>query len=452
MPADKVTVAYVHPNEISSNFHASLIGMLMWDAAHDGHLLHDTGQLAVRYGDSLPAARNMAAAAFLQSDAEWLLWVDSDMGFSPESLDVLLAVADKKTRPVVGGLCFASREYAKDGMGGHRVYPRPTIYRYQEHEGSMQFVGVTHYPVNRLVRCEATGSAFVLIHRDVLEKIGGDWYTRLTGDSGKLLGEDISFCVRVQAAGYPLYVHTGCRVTHQKTWWVSEIDWWDQYVAPPADERVAVVVPVMRRPLNAAPFMRSLRASTGLATVYAVCDPDDNDTHNAWLDAGAEVVVSDNGHTFAQKANCAYRKTSEPWLFLCGDDVVFRPGWYDQALHVARMDKAQVVATNDLGNEAVMAGVHATHPLIARRYVDELGASWDGPGVVVHEGYRHWFCDNEWTVVAQQRGVFASALGSKVEHMHPMWGKNETDATYRKGQTHADRDRRLWERRLKEHS
>jgi hypothetical protein len=100
----------------------------------------------------------------------------------------------------------------------------------------------------------------------------------------------------------------------------------------------------------------------------------------------------------------------------------------------------------------VTAGVHATHPLIRRSYVDERGASWDGPGTVAHEGYRHWFVDNEWTLVAQQRGVFASALGSVVEHLHPIWGKGADDDVYRKGQSQADRDKRIWVRRQKEHA
>jgi hypothetical protein len=47
-----------------------------------------------------------------------------------------------------------------------------------------------------------------------------------------------------------------------------------------------------------------------------------------------------------------------------------------------------------------------------------VGASWDGPGIVCHEGYRHWFVDDEITVAAQLRGVFQAALGSHVEHLH----------------------------------
>ena len=198
--------------------------------------------------------------------------------------------------------------------------------------------------------------------------------------------------------------------------------------------------------------MDSLRASTGLATVYAIAEPTDRETIEAWYEAGAQVIEHDTAHTFAEKINVGYTLTDEPWLFICGDDVRFHPGWLDHAAHVARTMDAQVVGTNDLANPRVTNGDHATHLLIARSYIDEHGASWDGPKVVCHEGYRHWFVDDELVMAAKQRGVWAMALASKVEHLHPVWGKAENDDTYRLGQVHADADGKLFKRRLKQNS
>jgi len=33
---------------------------------------------------------------------------------------------------------------------------------------------------------------------------------------GRALGEDIAFCIRAQALGFPVYVHTGIRFGHRK--------------------------------------------------------------------------------------------------------------------------------------------------------------------------------------------------------------------------------------------
>src|SRR5688572_29343981 len=79
----KVMLAYVHPNEVSASFHACLNGLIMWDASHHAFLIHEHGQLAVRCGtDGLVQAREKAVEGFLSSDADVLLWVDSDMGFA----------------------------------------------------------------------------------------------------------------------------------------------------------------------------------------------------------------------------------------------------------------------------------------------------------------------------------------------------------------------------------
>jgi len=201
---------------------------------------------------------------------------------------------------------------------------------------------------------------------------------------------------------------------------------------------------------NAERFMKSLRASTGLATVYAICKYNETEAAEAWRAAGA-LVIEGLGATFAERINTGYRASEEPWVFITGDDVEFRAGWLDHAQAVAGRNY-DVVGTNDLGNPRVTAGEHATHLLIRRSYVDEHGASWDGPQAVCHEGYRHWFVDDEIVLAAKQRNAWAMALGSIVEHHHPLWGKAEDDEVYQLGQSFADEDQELFEKRVSIHA
>jgi hypothetical protein len=211
-----------------------------------------------------------------------------------------------------------------------------------------------------------------------------------------------------------------------------------------------VIVPVLGRPHHAAPFMRSLRATTGLAHVTAVTTEDDTEAIAAWQAAGAEVLITDPDRTtFAQKVNDAYDATTRPWMLLVGSDVLFRPAWWDHALSVAQVHGASVVATNDVLNDDVRNGRLATHPVMRRSYIDECGASWDGPGLIAHEGYTHWYVDAEWSTVALSRGVMATALGSVVEHLHPISGKAPMDAVYELGQKHRKSDAALFEARCK---
>ena len=443
-------IAWLHPNEISATFDDCKTSLLGWDMTHSRRI----GPYArVRCASGgIPEGRNQVAGEFLAEDVEWLFMVDSDMGFAPDVLDRLHAAADPVDRPIVGGLCFAHREVARDGMGGFRCEARPTIYDWVEHpDGHRRFTGRAHYPVDTLTECAATGAACLLIHRSVIERLHSDhgphWFDRVRGSDGSLLGEDISFFVRTAAAGIPCHVHTGIRTTHFKNIWLGETDFWGQYQPPPALERTAVIVPVLGRPEHARPFMESLRASTGLATVYAAVS--DLADVSAWSDAGAEVMFDSSRVTFAEKVNTVFDKTSEPWVFLVGSDVRFRAGWLDHTQHIADRYQAAVVGTNDLGNPRVVAGEHATHMLISRAYVDVQGASWDGPGVVCHEGYRHWFVDDEIVTAAKRRGVWAMALGSVVEHLHPAWGKAADDDVYRLGESHAAEDHATFRRRSK---
>ncbi len=448
-----VTVAYLHGEEVAHSWHASIIELIGYDLATNERVIRGGWQSMRPATGDLVGGRNEVVGKFLGDDrAEWLFWVDTDMGFAPDAIDRLVAAADPVERPVVGGLCFAYRETGPDGMGGQHAVPRPTIFDWRGAAAGKEcgFVGRTQYPVNALVQCAGTGSACLLIHRTVLEKIGaqfGSWYDRLPDPQGRLVSEDLSFCMRVGAVGVPVFVHTGVRTSHMKTIYVTEEHYWRYAVAPPATEQTAVIVPALLRPQNAEPFMRSLRASTGLATVYAVCEDSDTETVLAWKRAGAETIIG-TAHTFAEKVNAGYRASHEPWLFLVGDDVQFLPGWLDHAQSTGG-DRLHVIGTNDLGNPRVMAGEHATHLLIRRSYVDEVGSSWDGPGVVCHEGYHHWYVDDEIVTAARQRQVWAMSLGSAVEHMHPEWGKGEVDEVYLLGQSFADVDAKLFERRLR---
>jgi len=465
-----VQVAYLHSDEVSHSWHDSMRRMRDHDLENGQRIAAKPLNIRCGTGQLVPS-RNYGVQLFLdKTDHEWLLFVDTDMGFAPDSIDRLLAAADPATRPVMGGLCFALNFRAYDGKGGMRTQIVPTLYRIGKNvaTGHESFSFYGDYPADSVVQVAATGAAFLLIHRTALEKLraefGAQWFDQVQSPGG-LLGEDFSFCLRLGSVGLPVHVHTGVQTTHHKQVWIGEEDYaralgaasdeplaLAQEYVPPATEQTAVIVPVMRRPDNALPFMQSLRATTGLATVYAVCDFDDAETIKAWAEAGAEILQgsahgADPG-TFAQKVNTGYRETVEPWLFITGDDVRFHPGWLDRAQYVAAATGARVVGTNDLGSERVQRGDHATHILIHRDYVDNVGASWDGPGVVAYEGYRHWFVDDEIVTAAKDRGLWAAAVDSIVEHLHPMFGKADQDDVYRLGQAAADTDRKTFAERL----
>ncbi len=520
---EKVCIGVPHLDQAGWNFTESALRMAAYDKAHGNHLLHNSGlmnngALCAVWGRSmeLSHARNTATAAFLSSDADWLLWIDTDIGFEQDALEKLLSVADPETAPIVGGLCFIEGDFSHDFRGGLRSSLAPTLYDWAWIEpksgmpGTYKMVARQEWATDAVTRVGATGCGFLLTHRSVYEKESAwlqesgapphIWFERIPGADGELCGEDISFCLRAHQIDLPVLVHTGVITTHQKTIWYGAEEYRQKPFTPPAmnvqllppdrwpkleinrkaaeqaarnspmrekqvpeaEERVAIIVPVAQRD-NALQFLESLQHSITQeqrerVMVYVMSDGEDFHTQEAWMQwngypyprqqVDAHRYLRAMG-SFAEKVNRGFEISDEPWLFLVGDDVEFHKGWLDQAMDTASATGAHVVGTNDLANPAVMAGNHATHMLIRREYVTQFGASMDGPGVVCHEGYRHWYVDNEIVTLARRRDVWAACLESHVEHLHPLFGKGEMDEVYRIGQEAAETDRALWTKRYR---
>lgn len=215
---------------------------------------------------------------------------------------------------------------------------------------------------------------------------------------------------------------------------------------------VDIVVPVLDRPHRAAPFVDSLARSVQIrrVAVLAVVSAADPVSAEAWERAGADVLVCYEPGTYSRKVNLAYRELERlgspaPWTLYLGDDVRFHAGWLDHALAVAHSTGAAVVATNDWGLEPDAQS--CVHPLISRAYVRDAGASWDGPGVVAHEGYRHYYVDAEWCALARWRGAWAAAPDAVIEHLHHLFRKAPVDRVYELATSYLAADRALFEER-----
>lgn len=208
-----------------------------------------------------------------------------------------------------------------------------------------------------------------------------------------------------------------------------------------------ILVPVLARPHRVEPLLTAIWEATNEPhRVLFVATETDTDELAAINAAGADALIGP-WVTYPEKINAGYRETTEPWMFLAADDIAPHVGWLSEAQAVGYANRALVVGTNDLGNPRVLAGEHSTHTLVDRRYCDHPGATATQRGSVLHEGYQHWYCDDELVGVAKKRGVFASASDSVVEHLHPFFGKAEHDATYRKGEQRKRADLREHQRR-----
>jgi len=210
--ADRVVIGYVHPGTVRAEFCASLLAIAM-----EGKTPLDA-VLTLESGPNISTARNKLCADFLAGQsAPWLFMADTDMVLEHDAVDRLIAAADPVDVPVLGGLCWSLE-------AGARV---PTMYELVQREPEgLAFTRHTRWPDDAVVRVSATGAACLLVHRSALERVrlhsrdrAAPWFreTALPGVPLALMGEDLTFCLRLGAAGIPVHVCTGIKVGHMKT-------------------------------------------------------------------------------------------------------------------------------------------------------------------------------------------------------------------------------------------
>jgi hypothetical protein len=143
---------------------------------------------------------------------DWIIFIDDDMTWQPDAIKALVASHQKHQLDMVGGLCF------------QRGDPyQPTLYM-REQPTSGSYIFMEDIPEDSLVEVDATGMAFVLISRRLLEAIAGEFppleervarrppaYFRWDANG---FGEDLTFCQDAKLAGAKIFVDTSIKIGH----------------------------------------------------------------------------------------------------------------------------------------------------------------------------------------------------------------------------------------------
>ena len=129
------------------------------------------------------------------------------------------------------------------------------------------------------------------------------------------------------------------------------------------------------------------------------------------------------GLTVVRRVNTLFDQTSEPYFYWGADDTHFTEGWLEPALELVKENQG-VVAIHD-------GQYHFDTSILARTYVETQGTI-DQPGLVMHPGYRHYFCEVEQYHTAWKRKKFAYSKHSVIEHRHWLMngGGYPKDETY----------------------
>ena len=213
----RVCIGMVNNGTIDSMLVLDLIHIAKEKNGHFDHLVQ-VGNVGLT-----TRSRNVVVKTFLeQTDADWLLMIDSDERLSLETWHKLIDSAHEKDRPIVSGLVFAAFFDGDDGLR-----PVPTIYRMDPEKGLEAIDG---YPIDELIEVDATGTGCLLIHRSVLLDMqkqatvnqGKDWAWFVEGAiDGTYFGEDLLFSKRLKSLQYKIHAHTGAILPHHKQFWLD---------------------------------------------------------------------------------------------------------------------------------------------------------------------------------------------------------------------------------------
>lgn len=196
-------------------------------------------------GPYLDDARNFVVQSALQQpDMDVMVFVDADIDFTPADVDTLVSSVHPSHAPIVGGAYknySPSQDefvvaYRLEGQQISPVDPRevtefhaltpdelddPDYQRIRDVDAGLP----PGYP-HDLVAVDGIGTGFLAIHRNVLTHMFAryqaptPWFAEPNmpdGQGGWIhLGEDLGFCLRARALGYPVYLNPAVRVGHTK--------------------------------------------------------------------------------------------------------------------------------------------------------------------------------------------------------------------------------------------
>jgi len=285
VPDTSVDILYPSPGTVALRWHTALQAAYNYDMEQGwNNIHHERSRLS---GANISKARNNLVRQGLAGDAEWFLFLDTDMVIEPDTIPRLLCSAAVSGADIIGALCVYESD---DG-------PIPTIYQYGNAAAGEVTRVMFDYPENKIIQVAATGTACLLVKRSVFEHMAElqpdnpyPWFAeQVVGQHW--MSEDIMFCIRANAAGHPVFVDCTTPVGHQKgrkVLWPKDIK--DELGFP--KEKNVVIIPTKDRLDLLQPLIQQIR-DQGETDLVIVCDNGSGKKTRNWLHSQDEIVTLD---------------------------------------------------------------------------------------------------------------------------------------------------------------
>jgi GT2 family glycosyltransferase len=167
-------------------------------------MLEKVGDCAIAFqvGSLVYTSRNDLALKAIRMGADFVLWLDSDMLFEPDTLKKLMKTLMDNNLDMVSGIYY------------RRIAPyTPVLLKKLEinESGKCESEGFKETPVN-LFEVEGCGFGCVLMKSKVLFDVIAHYQDAFT--PMETVGEDLAFCIRARNLGYKIYADPGVSLGH----------------------------------------------------------------------------------------------------------------------------------------------------------------------------------------------------------------------------------------------
>lgn len=169
-------------------------------------LLQRAGDTMIGFevGSLVYNARNNLARQAIKAEADYVLWLDSDMVFSPDLLQRMTKVSKENDIDFLTGLCF------------RRKPPyTPCLFdklERLENGAGASYTAIVSVPDGRF-KVGGCGFAGVLMTTDVILSVSAKFNGRMF-DPMPGFGEDVAFCWRARQCGYDIWCDSEIELGH----------------------------------------------------------------------------------------------------------------------------------------------------------------------------------------------------------------------------------------------
>lgn len=154
-------------------------------------------------GSSIAKLRNKLVDVATKARARHILFCDSDMAIPPDAIVKLY----KHDMPVVAGLYVSRRKpwlvMAFDYAKGFDSISKPP-----------RFKNIEKWPESGLLKVDAVGTGFLMIHMSVFDKIDKPYFNFWENCDKEVGGEDVYFCHKVRGASVEIVMDTSFKLGH----------------------------------------------------------------------------------------------------------------------------------------------------------------------------------------------------------------------------------------------